>query len=51
VAVLTPPADREAAIRALHGFLRDSVVVPERLDLTAAILDEPLSAERGDVHG
>lgn len=51
VAVLTPPTDGEAAVRGLHGFLRGSVVVPEGLDLTAPVLDEPLSAERGDVHG
>jgi antitoxin (DNA-binding transcriptional repressor) of toxin-antitoxin stability system len=51
VAVLTPPADEEAAVRGLHGFLRGSVVVPEGLDLTAPVLDEPLLAERGEVHG
>jgi hypothetical protein len=51
VAILTPPADEDAAIRRLHGFLRDSVVVPEGFDLTAPILDEPLIAERGAVHG
>jgi hypothetical protein len=51
VAVLTPPTDDEAAVRALHGFLRGSVTVPGDLDLTAPVLDEPLSAERGEVHG
>jgi antitoxin (DNA-binding transcriptional repressor) of toxin-antitoxin stability system len=34
VAVLTPLADEEAAVRGLHGFLRGSVVVPEGVDLT-----------------
>jgi prevent-host-death family protein len=51
VAVLTPPAEEAVAVRGLHGFLRDSVVVPEGLDLTAPVLDEPLLAERGEVHG
>ena len=51
VAVLTPPADEEAGIRGLHGFPRGSVVVPEGVDLTAPVLDEPLFAERGEIHG
>lgn len=51
VAVLTPPADEPAAVRGLHGFLRDSVMLPAEIDLTAPILDEPLLAERGLAHG
>jgi antitoxin (DNA-binding transcriptional repressor) of toxin-antitoxin stability system len=51
VAVLLPPADEEGAVRALHGFMRGSVVIPEGLDLSAPVLDEPLAAERGEVHG
>ena len=51
VAVLTPPTDEEAAVRGLHGFLRGSVVVPEGLDLTAPVLEEPFSADRGELHG
>ena len=50
VAVLTPPVE-EAAVRGLHGFLRGSVVVPGGVDLTAPILDEPLLAESGEIHG
>jgi antitoxin (DNA-binding transcriptional repressor) of toxin-antitoxin stability system len=51
VAVLVPPPDEEGAVRELHGFLRGSVVIPEGLDLTAPVLDEPLAVERGEVHG
>jgi antitoxin (DNA-binding transcriptional repressor) of toxin-antitoxin stability system len=51
VAVLTPPADEEAAVKGLHGFLRGSVAVPEGLDLTAPVLEEPFSAGRGELHG
>ncbi len=50
VAVLIPPASHEAAVQQLHGFLRGSVVVPENVDLTAPVLDEPLSAELGELH-
>lgn len=51
VAVLTPPADEAAAVRELHGFLRDQVVLPADIDLTTPILDEPLLVERGLAHG
>ena len=50
VAVLVPPASSEDAAQQLHGFLRGSVLVPEGLDLTAPVLDEPLNAERGSLH-
>lgn len=50
VAVLIPPSSREEAVRQLHGFLRGSVLVPEGLDLTAPVLDEPLNAELGRLH-
>lgn len=51
VAILTPPAESAAAIRGLHGFLSNSVVLPPDLDLTAPILDEPFLADSGAVHG
>jgi hypothetical protein len=34
----------------MFGFMRGSVVVPEGFDLTAPVMDEPLSAERGVLH-
>jgi prevent-host-death family protein len=50
VAVLTPPDDSEAAVRELHGFLRGSVIAPPGFDFTAPVLDEPLSADDGELH-
>lgn len=49
VAVLTPPPS-QADMTALHGFLRGSVIVPEGIDLTAPVLDEPLHADAGRSH-
>jgi antitoxin (DNA-binding transcriptional repressor) of toxin-antitoxin stability system len=51
VAVLTPPDDPEAAIRQIHGFMRGSVIAPGGFDFTTPALDEPLSADQGDLHG
>lgn len=51
VALLTPPDGPEAAVGQLYGFLRGSVVAPAGFDFTAPVLDEPLSAARGDLHG
>lgn len=51
VAVLTPPDDPQSAVRNLHGFMRGSVIAPPGFDLTAPILDEPLSADEGVLHG
>ncbi len=48
VAVLIPPASRREALERLHGFLRGSVMVPEAVDLTAPVLDEPSNAEAGE---
>ncbi|HEY3815347.1 MAG TPA: type II toxin-antitoxin system Phd/YefM family antitoxin [Caulobacteraceae bacterium] len=50
VAVLTPPEDAETTVRQLHGFMRGSVVAPSDFDFTAPVLDEPLSAEGGELH-
>ena len=51
VAVLVPPADEVAQVRQIHGFLRGSVIIPDGVDLTEPILDEPFLAEGGDLHG
>ena len=47
VGVLSPPNDREDAIRNIHGFMRGSVIVAEDVDLTAPALDEPFTTEDG----
>jgi prevent-host-death family protein len=46
VAVLTPPADDAAAVRALPGCMRGSVIIPPGVDLTAPT-DEVWDAESG----
>ena len=51
VAVLSPPDASDAAVRDLHGFMRGSVIMPEGFDLTAPILDEPIAADNGALHG
>ena len=50
VAILTPPEVSEATARDLHGFMKGTVIAPEGFDYTEPVLDEPLSAERGDIH-
>lgn len=44
VAVMVPPEAPAEAVRQIHGFLRDSVVIPPDLDLTAPLCDEPFAA-------
>lgn len=51
VAVLSPPDLPDAAVRDLHGFMRGSVIVPEGFDLTAPILDEPMTADTSALFG
>ncbi|AMK23255.1 MULTISPECIES: type II toxin-antitoxin system Phd/YefM family antitoxin [Sphingomonadaceae] len=51
VAVLTPPPSTTDAIEGLHGFMRGSVSVPTGVDLLAPVLDEPLNAQDGKLHG
>jgi prevent-host-death family protein len=51
VAVLSPPESEAAAVRDIHGFMRGSVIVPGRFDLTAPVIDGPMSAESGTLHG
>lgn len=49
VAILTP-ADATADAEALFGCLKGTVRVPRGTDLTAPVLDEPLSAAKGHIH-
>ncbi|HEY2177247.1 MAG TPA: hypothetical protein VGH15_01570 [Caulobacteraceae bacterium] len=51
VALLTPPEGDEVAARQIHGLLRGDVVAPADFDFTAPVLDEPIAAERGQLHG
>lgn len=51
VAILTPPEADAAAVHQIHGFMRNSVVVPEGIDLTAPVSDEPFGAAAGELHG
>ncbi len=50
VAVVTPLQPDEGWILDLQREMKGSVTVPDGLDLTAPILDEPLDAERGIIH-
>jgi len=49
VAVLMPA--EALPVKALHGFMRGSVVIPPDFDLTSPVLDEPFGAEGGLLHG
>jgi prevent-host-death family protein len=51
VAVLSAPEAEAAAVRDIHGFMRDSVVLSQGFDLTAPIIDGPFSAESLALHG
>jgi prevent-host-death family protein len=51
VAVLVPPEQQADAVRDLYGFMRGSVIIADDVDLTAPVLDEPFTAENGDLHG
>jgi hypothetical protein len=48
VGVLLPPPAQ--AVTELYGCMRGSVVIPEGLDLTEPVLDEPFDAEEGIFH-
>jgi prevent-host-death family protein len=50
VAVLVPPPAPATQVEQLPGFLRDSVIIPPEVDLTAPVLDEPFAAEQGNIH-
>ncbi len=49
VAVVLPP-EEPGDLAKLHGFMRGSVVAPSEFDFTAPVLDEPVSANRGEIH-
>jgi prevent-host-death family protein len=51
VAVLVPPDQMADAVRNIYGFMRGSVVVADDIDLTDPVLDEPFTADDGDLHG
>jgi prevent-host-death family protein len=51
VAVLVPPEQQADAVRGIYGFMRGSVIIADDVDLTAPVLDEPFTAENGDLHG
>jgi prevent-host-death family protein len=51
VAVLTPPPTREEIAESFFGFMKGSVGAPEDFDFTAPVLDEPLDAAEGHLHG
>lgn len=50
VAILTPPPCEAQAVNDIHGFMRTSVSIPDDIDLTAPVLDEPVLIERGILH-
>lgn len=50
VAVVTPADVGDEAER-LFGCMKGSVRVPPDVDLTAPVLDEPLLARKGRLHG
>lgn len=50
VAVLVPPDAPAERVTRIWGFLRDSVVIPADIDLTAPICNEPFAADRGELH-
>jgi prevent-host-death family protein len=51
VAVLAPPDQHADAVRDIYGFMRGSVIIADDVDLTEPVLDEPFTAENGDLHG
>lgn len=51
IAVLTPVESEASAVAAIYGFMRDSVVGTQAIDLTEPILDESFGAAEGQVHG
>ncbi len=50
VAVVTPPPIATDALNRVHGCLKGSVLVPDTIDLTDAVLDDPLAAQEGTLH-
>ncbi|HQT85147.1 MULTISPECIES: type II toxin-antitoxin system Phd/YefM family antitoxin [Acidiphilium] len=50
VAILSPPASEASAVHALHGFMRDSVIIPHDIDLTDPIAEDDCAAAHGILH-
>jgi len=50
VAVVSRPSSEAERVRDLHGFMRGSVVMHEKVDLTRPIVGEPFTAEKGKLH-
>jgi prevent-host-death family protein len=50
VAVLTPPDEAAESVRQLYGFMEGSVTGLDGIDLTEPVLQEPFSAESGQLH-
>jgi hypothetical protein len=48
--VLTAPSPRIDPVKGIYGFMAGTVNLPEGLDLTEPVLDEPLDAEQGILH-
>jgi antitoxin (DNA-binding transcriptional repressor) of toxin-antitoxin stability system len=51
VAFLLPPEHPADAVRDIYGFMRGSVIIADDVDLTAPVLDQPFTADNGDLHG
>jgi prevent-host-death family protein len=51
VAIVEPPQQQADEVRNIHGFMRGSVIIADDVDLTAPVVDEPLTAEHGELHG
>ena len=49
IGVLTPP-EEEKPLRAIHGFMKGSVTIPEGFDLTKPILEDDIFADSGRIH-
>ena len=50
VAMIVPPPAEALEVEGLYGLLRGSVIIPEGVDLTAPVIDEPSDAEEGRLH-
>lgn len=50
VGVLVPPRTPAIPVEDLYGFMEGTVFVPDDVDLTEPVLDEPLGAASGKLH-
>jgi antitoxin (DNA-binding transcriptional repressor) of toxin-antitoxin stability system len=51
VAILTPPMSRQDEAGSIFGCMQGRVTAPKGFDFTAPVLDEPLNAAAGKLHG